>query len=42
MTCIVNLQIPVKAEAKPRVFADLASMLVATRTRPDCLWIIPY
>jgi len=39
MTCIVNLQIPVKAEAKPRAFADLATLLVATRTRPDCLWM---
>ena len=39
MTCILNLQIPEKAEAKPRVFANLVTLLVATRTRPDCLWI---
>ena len=39
MTCIVNLQIPVKKEAKSKVFADLATLLVATRSRPDCLWL---
>ena len=39
MTCIVNLQIPVKKEAKSKFFADFATLLVATRSRPDCLWL---
>lgn len=39
MTCIVNLQIPVKKEAKAKVYADLVTLVVATRTKPSCRWI---
>ena len=39
MTCIVNLQILVKKEAKAKFFADFATLVVATRSRPDCIWL---
>ena len=39
MTCIVNLQIPVKKEAKAKVYAELATLLVGTRSKPACHWI---
>lgn len=39
MTVIVNLQFPVKPEAKNNFVADFATLLVGTRSRPACHWL---
>ena len=39
MSVIVNLLIPVKKEAKPQFYADFATLVGATRTKPACQWL---